>query len=105
MMTNYLFLILFTIMAYGIVRYFAYLTKDRENHEDGGLLSSLFFGRLLFFLGLPILGIFIYDIFQIHFAADQGSGLIGLVIMLGSVLVLIIGEVIYKKGQKGSSHR
>lgn len=104
-MINYFFLVLFTTMAYGIVRYFAYLTKDKEVHQDGGLLSSLFFGRLLFFLGLPILGIFIYDIFKIHLAVDQNSGLLGMAIVLGTLSLLILGEVIYRKGLKDSSHR
>ncbi|MGT2756898.1 hypothetical protein [Streptococcus ovuberis] len=104
-MGNYFFLVLFTIAAYSIFRYFAYLTKDKESHEDGGSLSKFAFGRLLFFLGMPILGIFIYDIFKIHLAASPSSGVVGLITVLVTLLGLIFGEMFYQKWRKSSRDR
>ncbi|MDQ0221774.1 hypothetical protein [Streptococcus moroccensis] len=99
-MSNSFFLILFTCLLYGIIRYFSYITKDRESHEDGGRLNSLFIGRLLFWLGGIILIFFIIDIFRIQMAANPGYGFIGAGLILLTIIILIIIEIVINKQKK-----
>ncbi|MGT2784196.1 hypothetical protein [Streptococcus merionis] len=96
-MSDHIFLALFTGIFYGLLRYFAYLTKDRESHQDKGTLNELFVGRLAFWLGGPILLFFIVDIVRIQTASKPMYWLVALFIM-GSVLIILIGvEVVYRK--------
>ncbi len=99
-MSNTLFLILFTGVLYGIIRYFSFLTRDKEAHQDGGKLSKLFVGRLFFWLGGITLLFFIYDIFRVQMLADRSFLLKGLIIVIATVLLLSVGEMIYQKTQK-----
>ncbi|WP_303974624.1 hypothetical protein, partial [Streptococcus merionis] len=82
-----------TGIFYGLLRYFAYLTKDRESHQDKGTLNELFVGRLAFWLGGPTLLFFIVDIIRIQAVSNPMYWLIALFIIV-SVLIISIGAEI-----------
>lgn len=104
-MSNTFFLILFTAVLYAIIRYFAYLTKDREAHEDGGQMNELFIGRLLFWLGGLTLLFFIYDIFRIQLAANPDYLVIGLGIIGLTLLVLVLLDILVIKFRKSHAQK